>query len=42
MYYSEDFVVLLKPAVLRFWIRSVAIRDVDDIIADLLGVSDEA
>ena len=41
-YYSEDFVVLLKPAVLRFWIRSVAIRDVDDIIADLLGVSDEA
>lgn len=40
-YYSEDFVVLIKPNVLRYWIRSVAIRDVDDIIADLLqGGSD--
>lgn len=42
-YHSDDFVVLIKPDVLRYWIRSVAIRDVDDVIADVLyGDSDDA
>jgi hypothetical protein len=33
--YDEGFIFLLKPAVHRFWTRSVALRDADEILADL-------
>lgn len=33
--YDEGFIFLLKPAVHRFWLRSVALRDADDILSDL-------
>lgn len=41
-YYNDDFIVLIKPDVLRYWIRSVAIRDVDDVIADVLEGGNDA
>lgn len=33
--YDQGFVFLLKPDRHRFWTRSVALRDADDILADL-------
>jgi hypothetical protein len=33
--YDGNFVFLLKPDRLRFWLRSVALRDADEILADL-------
>ncbi|NYT41004.1 N-6 DNA methylase [Sphingomonas sp. R-74633] len=33
--YDRDFVFLLKPDRHRFWTRSIALRDADDILADL-------
>ena len=33
--YDRNFVFLLKPDRLRFWLRSVALRDADDVKADL-------
>ncbi len=33
--YDDRFVFLLKPDRLRFWTRSIALRDADDILADL-------
>ncbi|MFZ3007017.1 MAG: N-6 DNA methylase [Phenylobacterium sp.] len=33
--YDGPFVFLLKPDPLRFWLRSVALRDADDMLADL-------
>jgi hypothetical protein len=32
---SGDFIFLLKPDRLRYWLRSVALRDSDDTMADL-------
>jgi type I restriction-modification system DNA methylase subunit len=33
---TGNSVILIKPGKLRYWIRSAAIRDADDIIADIL------
>lgn len=33
--YDSSFVFLLKPAPLRYWLRSVALRDADETLADL-------
>lgn len=33
--YDGDFIFLLKPDRLRYWLRSVALRDADETIADL-------
>jgi len=33
--YSENFLLLIKPDRLRYWIRSTAIRDADETIIDL-------
>lgn len=33
--YDKEFVFLLKPDRHRFWTRSVALRDADDVLADL-------
>ena len=33
--YDDRFIFLLKPDRLRFWTRSIALRDSDDILADL-------
>lgn len=33
--YDENFIFLLKPDRHRFWTRSIALRDADDIMADL-------
>lgn len=35
--YDKGFVFLLKPDRHRFWTRSIALRDADDILADLRG-----
>jgi hypothetical protein len=32
--YDENFIFLLKPDRLRFWMRSVALRDADETLAD--------
>jgi len=34
-FYSENFLLLVKPARLRYWIRSTAVRDADETIVDL-------
>lgn len=33
--YDGEFIFLLKPDRLRYWLRSIALRDADDILADL-------
>jgi hypothetical protein len=33
--YDQDFLFLLKPDRHRFWTRSIALRDADDVLADL-------
>jgi hypothetical protein len=33
--YDGSFVFLLKPDRLRYWLRSIALRDADDVLADL-------
>lgn len=33
--YDDKFVFLLKPNRLRYWLRSVALRDADEVLADL-------
>lgn len=33
--YDGKFVFLLKPDRLRYWLRSIALRDADDVLADL-------
>ncbi len=35
-YYDGNAFVLIKPDRLRYWIKSVALRDADDVIADLV------
>lgn len=36
-FYSENFLLLVKPDRLRYWIRSTAVRDADETIVDLRG-----
>ena len=33
--YDEDFIYLLKPKELRYWLQSIALRDADETIVDL-------
>lgn len=35
--YDRNFLFLLKPDRHRFWTRSIALRDADDVLADLRG-----
>lgn len=35
--YDQGFVFLLKPDRHRFWTRSIALRDADDVLSDLRG-----
>lgn len=35
-YYEDNLLILVKPDVLRYWLGSVAIRDADDTLADIL------
>jgi hypothetical protein len=37
-FYDGNAFVIVKPDRLRYWIRSVAIRDADDVIAELLDM----
>jgi hypothetical protein len=34
-FYSENVLLIIKPDRLRYWIRSTAIRDADETLADL-------
>jgi hypothetical protein len=34
--YTGDILIIVKPNKLRYWIRSTAIHDVDDVIVDIL------
>lgn len=36
-FYDNNFLLLIKPDRLRYWIRSTAIRDADETIVDLSG-----
>jgi hypothetical protein len=33
--YDGNFMFLLKPDTLRYWLRSVALRDADEALSDL-------
>jgi hypothetical protein len=33
--YDGNFIFLLKPDLLRYWLRSIALRDADEVLADL-------
>jgi hypothetical protein len=33
--YDRNFIFLLKPDRLRYWLRSVALRDADETLSDL-------
>jgi hypothetical protein len=33
--YDQNFIFMLKPDRLRYWLRSIALRDADDVLADL-------
>lgn len=35
-YYDEDILIIVKPDRLRYWIRSVAIQDADDVLMDFM------
>lgn len=40
--FDDDLLIIVKPDKLRYWIRSTAIRDADDIIKDIMrGSSDD-
>jgi hypothetical protein len=36
-YYNDDTIFLIKPNEKRFWSRSMAMNDADDIIIDVSG-----
>jgi hypothetical protein len=38
---TGNSVIIIKPSKLRYWIRSAAIRDVDDIATDILHQGEE-
>jgi hypothetical protein len=35
--YHKDMVFLIKPKTLRFWLKSIALRDANDVFADLVS-----
>lgn len=35
--FSRNMLLLVKPAQLRYWLRSIAIRDADEVFAELQG-----
>ena len=39
--YDRNALILIKPNVLRYWIGSTAIRDVDDTIGDILSAGSD-
>ncbi|MCD4735788.1 MAG: hypothetical protein K8R53_07065, partial [Bacteroidales bacterium] len=34
--HQNEYIYLIKPKALRYWLRSIALRDADEIIEDLL------
>lgn len=34
--YQKNKVLLLKPKSLRFWLRSIALKDADEVFSDLI------
>jgi hypothetical protein len=36
--FDGPFVLLIKPDRLRYWLRSIALRDADEALADLRGM----
>ncbi|GHT51195.1 hypothetical protein FACS1894102_7080 [Spirochaetia bacterium] len=34
--FAGNSLIIVKPAKLRYWIRSTAVRDVDDVIIDIM------
>jgi hypothetical protein len=35
--FSGNMLLLVKPAQLRYWLRSIAVRDADEVFAELRG-----
>ena len=35
--YQKDMVYLVKPKTLRYWLKSIALRDVNDVMTDLVN-----
>lgn len=35
--YSQNRIVLIKPKQLRYWLESIALRDVDDTFDDIIS-----
>lgn len=40
-FFEADMVILIKPDLLRYWIRSAAIRDVDGILKDIIDADNQ-
>jgi len=34
--YQKDIVFLVKPKTLKYWLKSIALRDASDVINDLI------
>lgn len=35
--YGRDMVYLIKPKTLRYWLRSIALRDANEVFTDLVS-----
>ena len=34
--YGEDSITFMKPKNLRYWLKSIALRDADDVFDDMI------
>jgi hypothetical protein len=37
LHYRKDMVFLIKPKILRYWLKSIALRDANDVFTDLVS-----
>ncbi|MGB2809501.1 MAG: N-6 DNA methylase [Sedimentisphaerales bacterium] len=37
LYHQRDMVYLVKPKILRYWLKSIALRDADEVFTDLVS-----
>jgi hypothetical protein len=37
LYHQKDMVYLIKPKTLRYWLKSIALRDANEVFTDLVG-----
>ena len=37
LYHQKDMVYLIKPKILRYWLRSIALRDANEVFTDLVN-----